>query len=278
MSYRVPGFSYPGGKVKLREWLVRYMPVSGGKYVEPFAGRGNVFWWAVHVLDYKEWWLNDPWTARWFEAIQRVDLQDIPKKLTLEIARDLYREAMDNRSVNDLAVAVEEKVMFAGGPGKSISGHWKIQPSMAGLVHRIRLARSILKQVRPRITDSDWLECGLDVLGSEDFVYLDPPYLGTTPGLYMNSEMDHGKLLHYLHTAPFLWMLSGYMSPMYMRFLGRPYAVRAMNVFLGLHSAGLPSHRVRYEYIWTNYTLDASGKATRKRLKMCRISKKRIGK
>lgn len=274
MGYTVPSFWYPGGKSRIREWLVSRMPLSGGKYVEPFAGRGSVFWLAVHMLDFREWWLNDPWTARWFEAIQRVDLQSIPSHLTRKFALHMYKEAMKNRDHNDLAVAIEGKVMFGGGPGKSISGHWKIQPSMSGLIGRLKVARSILKQIQVRVTGKDWRECGLEKLGGSDFVYLDPPYLGCTPGIYMAGELDHGELLRYLREAPFLWMLSGYMSPLYTRLLGEPYAARNKNVFLGLHSAGNPTHRKRLECIWTNYTIGSGGEVVRKRVGRGCIAKK----
>jgi hypothetical protein len=64
-----PTFGYPGGKAHLARTLVDLMPPSGRRYVEPFAGRGNVFW-VASELDYQEWHINDIRTASWFEAIR----------------------------------------------------------------------------------------------------------------------------------------------------------------------------------------------------------------
>jgi hypothetical protein len=65
-----PTFSYPGGKARMAKTIVALAPHSGRLYIEPFAGRGNVFWKAAGVLDYKEWQLNDIRTADWFESIR----------------------------------------------------------------------------------------------------------------------------------------------------------------------------------------------------------------
>jgi hypothetical protein len=65
-----PTFSYPGGKARMAMTIVALAPYSGRLYIEPFAGRGNVFWKAAGVLNYKEWQLNDIRTADWFESIR----------------------------------------------------------------------------------------------------------------------------------------------------------------------------------------------------------------
>ena len=54
-----PSFSYPGGKTRMAPYLIDLMPKSGKCYVEPFAGRGNVFFRAAEILDYDSYWLND---------------------------------------------------------------------------------------------------------------------------------------------------------------------------------------------------------------------------
>ena len=54
LKFKVPGFAYPGGKVRLRKWLVSMMPREGRRYIEPFAGRGNVFWLAACALRFRE--------------------------------------------------------------------------------------------------------------------------------------------------------------------------------------------------------------------------------
>lgn len=38
-----PYFVYRGGKARLRRFIIRWIPTYGSTYLEPFAGRGNVF-------------------------------------------------------------------------------------------------------------------------------------------------------------------------------------------------------------------------------------------
>jgi hypothetical protein len=45
-----PTFSYPGGKARMAKTIVAMAPPSGRLYVEPFAGRANVFWRAAGEL------------------------------------------------------------------------------------------------------------------------------------------------------------------------------------------------------------------------------------
>lgn len=56
---KTPSFRYMGGKARLASWLIGHFPKAGGRYVELFAGRGNVFFKARQSLDFKEWTLND---------------------------------------------------------------------------------------------------------------------------------------------------------------------------------------------------------------------------
>src|SRR5664280_3232407 len=65
----VPGFAYPGGKKRIRNSIVSFMPKSGSTYAEPFAGRAATFWLAATTLQFSNWWLNDLRTAPFFHAI-----------------------------------------------------------------------------------------------------------------------------------------------------------------------------------------------------------------
>jgi len=272
VAYRVPAFSYPGGKVKLREWLVRRMPVSGGKYVEPFAGRGNVFWLAVHMLDYREWWLNDPWTCRWFEAIQRVRILDIPYELTEVLSRMYLKRSVHDRETDDVAVALEDRIMYSGGTACGVSSMWKFCPSLTAWKKNLVRSRSILKSVHPRITDLDWKDCHLENLSGEDFVYLDPPYETAMDGIYWHDTVVHRDLLRYLLEAPHLWMVSGYISPLYTRYLGDPEGQKIIR--MSMHQQCVTNRGLtRNECIWTNYTIGADGKVLRKKLKQQKIRK-----
>lgn len=275
MSYRVPSFSYPGGKARIRERLVKMMPSSGRRYVEPFVGRGNVFWLAAHMLSYREWWLNDPWTARWLEAVLHVDLRKMPKKLTPVLAGMYRSRALSDRASDDMAVVLEVQTMWAGG-GTSINEHCK--PSLEGFMRRILDARRILQGMGAKITDKEWDRYGLEKLGGEDFVYMDPPYLGGHPPSYYHDTVDHLSLVRYLVDAPHLWMISGNPTQTYKAYLGEPEASWQVKRSLFRKRHIMKTTSLATECVWTNYTIEDDGSVTRKIMKRRRIRKKKLGK
>jgi hypothetical protein len=60
---------YAGGKGPLAPRIVSFLPRRGRIYLEPFAGRANIFWEAVHQgLKFDGWWSNDLQTHTFLEA------------------------------------------------------------------------------------------------------------------------------------------------------------------------------------------------------------------
>jgi site-specific DNA-adenine methylase len=52
---------YPGGKGRLAPRIVSLLPRRGRTYLEPFAGRGNIFWEAVQQgLKFDRWRTGKP--------------------------------------------------------------------------------------------------------------------------------------------------------------------------------------------------------------------------
>jgi hypothetical protein len=95
----MPTIAYPGGKARLAGKLTSFLPTRGRVYIEPFAGRGNLFWAAAERgLKFRRWWLNDIATAPFFAAIQELGNSiKVPPR-----SRDVYeryREA--NRLARD---------------------------------------------------------------------------------------------------------------------------------------------------------------------------------
>jgi hypothetical protein len=68
----IPAISYPGGKARMASTIVSYFPPCGDTYMEPFAGRGNVYWAAASTLQFNSWHLNDIRTAPFFSAVMAV--------------------------------------------------------------------------------------------------------------------------------------------------------------------------------------------------------------
>jgi site-specific DNA-adenine methylase len=101
----------------------------------------------------------------------------------------------------------------------------------------------------------DWSEC-LKGLGSDDFVYLDPPYFGTDVRSYSPRTVDFPALIQALKVARFKWVLSEYAHPMYLSAFGSPYAQRRVQVSVKVVNAAVKAtdgdtHAV--ESIWRNF-------------------------
>ncbi len=245
----LPTISYPGGKARLARTLVSLMPRQGRSYVEPFAGRGNVFWAAASSqLGFQQWELNDIRTAPFFEAVRDIgDTMEVPEKSREEYTR--HREAF--RRGDPKAILLEPYFTFNGdGYGRGLQG--KDGPTVAGYTRTLRACHRLLHTTNAIITDCDWTELGWSSLTPDDFVFIDPPYLGGDVRSYKENDLDHEDLVRLLKAAKFRWMLTEYAHELYFRELGQPFFIKDMQL-------NAPNFRVtrgkerRLECVWKNY-------------------------
>jgi hypothetical protein len=55
----------PGGKARLAQEIVALLPRLGRTYIEPFVGRGDLFWSAASAgLKYERWWKTSQTQSR----------------------------------------------------------------------------------------------------------------------------------------------------------------------------------------------------------------------
>ena len=110
MSITIP---YPGGKGRLARTMVSFLPKHGRTFVEPFVGKGNIFWEAASQgLEYRDWWLNDLATSRFFHAIKHAGHKlKVPTRSRTEYER--HREASISGDLN--AILLEPYLSFSGG-------------------------------------------------------------------------------------------------------------------------------------------------------------------
>ena len=216
--------------------------------------------------------MNDPWTARWLDAVRKVRIRDIPDKISRALLEFYWRNSTAVRETDHVAVALEPVLLWAGGdPAINPRGHRK---DLALFKKRLLRARSIMNALQPRITSRNWDCCGLDELGEKDFVYFDPPYMDATIGYY-RDKMDHRNLVRHLLEAPYLWMISGYTSPLYLRYLGPPEATKQIRRSVCITSRVDRAGSLSTECLWTNYSILDDGSVVRKRMRRRRILKKK---
>lgn len=239
-----PTIPYPGAKARMAPMLVSLMPTSGRTYMEPFVGRGNMFWTAALNLDFKQWHINDNATAPFFLAVQdRGHVIDVPERT---------RVAYDQQKVGYLegdpcAILLEPYLTFNGG-GYKRAGYGSSHGSTAsGYESTLRRCHSIMHMTRAKVTAFDWHRLRLDRLCHDDFVFLDPPYFGADVRAYTN-DFDFDGLVTVLRRARFRWMLTEYRQPFYVRAFGEP--VFQKTVQLACDGIGT---RQRVECVWTNF-------------------------
>jgi site-specific DNA-adenine methylase len=243
-----PSFAYPGGKHYLRKWIVSHFPQAGfTRYVEPFAGRGNVYFHArEHFESRPTFWLNDIATCDFFCTVAALNRDQIfrivgPGPFT----RETYDELRQHRGCAK-AILLEPCITYSGGGyGNGFRGGPKA-PTVGGFCEKLSIAADILREDRPTFTTWDYRYV-LDECGPGDFVYLDPPYKSADVRAYSADELNHADMVNRLRSANFRWALSEYDDPIYREAFGPPTSTRETALVV---SGNLMGRQSRMECLW----------------------------
>lgn len=241
-----PFFPYRGCKARLRKSIVRWTQIEGSSYVEPFAGRGNLFFLMKAFAKFKTWHLNDTQTIPFFEALLSYDGSPLPE-LTKEEAKNFYKR-------NDPLFQIMEPIIYwAGGLADmrcsptGARGHDLIEYRK-----RVLSAQKLLRGVE--FTNVDALQIMRRYLKDpKAFLYIDPPYLNANVGSYTDGMIDRVGMLKLLKRARFRWLLSEYYCQDIVDMFGEPLT-QIKNVIIN-PSPGGGSTRREVECLWSNYPM-----------------------
>lgn len=232
-----------GGKARLRKWLVSLMPQSCETYIEPFVGKGNVFYLSRNVIQAVSWTLSDI-DCRFLLALQQADFDMLPA----------YIERVDylrwKLAQNDaISILVEPRITFAGkGYAHGFSGSSGTHVGYSGLHYKPVCQAARLLLADATIIQRSW-EDTLASVNCADFVYLDPPYYGTQASY---NNIDHAALVNTLNQAKFKWLLSGYDNQLYsknLQFLRKLTCERNSEI----KSSNIGMRIPVIETVWMNY-------------------------
>jgi hypothetical protein len=216
-----PTIAYPGGKGRLAQEIVSFLPKSGRVYCEPFCGRGNLFWSAASSgLNYEKWWLNDLKTMPFFRAIREIGhVVEVPERSRAEFER---QRAASKRG-DPTALLLEPILSFrAGGYRSGFQSDNKGGVSPSGYQQTLRECHRIIGETKPRLTGLDWRQLNLEKLTEDDVVMLDPPYPNTDVRSFSPKTIDYNDLVDTLLRARYRWFLCGYAHAALER-LGEPF-------------------------------------------------------
>ncbi len=250
----MPKIPYPGGKARLAKQIISLLPREGRTYIEPFAGRGNLFWAAVEQgLKYERWHLNDIATAPFFEAIKSHGHKiKVPPRSRQEFEKQ--REAFQKS--DPTAILLAPHLSYSGGlfdggvKGGSGDGNDGGGVSSKGFENTLRECHQILHRTNPKITAVDWTLLGLEKLSSRDTVVIDAPYPHARVKTYSDATVNYEQLVDLLLKAKFKWIYCGYPHPLLNR-LGTPVWAKDMELLCVRMKTGSEE---RNECVWANFT------------------------
>jgi hypothetical protein len=252
-------FSYPGGKARLATKLCDQFPRSGKRFVDVFAGRGNLLWRAMQLLNYDSWWINDIRTAPFLETILTHGHTIVVPPRSRE---EYTRQKADYISRTPESILLEPYLTYSGGgfiwsgfrAGKWVEGGGRAGFDMrsagisqSGYQAMLLRAHQMLMCKDVEITKLDYKGV-LSQLGDDDFAYIDPPYADCDVRAYEGNDINHAELIEILKSAKFQWALSEYKNPIYIDAFGEPTWQQDRTITMG-RGTDRPK-RVRTECLW----------------------------
>jgi hypothetical protein len=257
---KVPGFRYRGGKYKLRRYICRFAPTKGNMFGEPFAGRANVFFLMKCYASFKSWWLNDIRTLPFFMSIQHYD----GHKLSWPTEEGYH----SRRIAGDNTLTFMEPALFWDGMtstkanGKTPTFCPRLEN---GKMYNLRLfRRTILRAQRILASGGvNYATCDavefIKLWGKDpdNFLYIDPPYLGADVDAYHEGMVDREGMLRAMKECKCRWLFSEYDVPDMREMFGPPGA-KIRKVRIEVPAAGGGNKKVKRlntECLWANYPL-----------------------
>lgn len=210
-----PTFKMHGSKARTAPWLTGIFPRKFRRWIEPFAGRGNVFF-RVHTsgLEFETARLNDIGTHEFLRSLRDYS-GDWSFVDPAPIDREVWRRWRDSPPSQERSLAESYVARFGDSfaCGPNTTCHRNIH-SRDHTIKRMRAAGEILRARGTEVTGLDWSNFLASVSpGADDLVYLDPPYDVTQRVHY--AGIDHEKFLRTCKELKSWVFISGYTSPIY---------------------------------------------------------------
>lgn len=209
---------YPGGKGRMGPWiaeLLRHNNISGGWYVEPYAGGCGAALFLLINGYVDRIVINDadPVIFSFWKAVTEQPDELIAKIKNTRVSMTAWRAQREilassaDHSQLDVAFATfflnrtNRSGILAGGVigGKGQSGDWKLgaRYNKEDLIERIRVIGKLSKRISVYGLDAiDLLDTIESTLPEKSLIYLDPPYFQKGAQLYRNyyCPNDHAAI------------------------------------------------------------------------------------
>jgi DNA adenine methylase len=223
---------YPGGKRRLAAVIIRLLAANGLKdihYAEPYAGGAAValsllrqeYAFVVHIND-----LSRAVYAFWFAVLnntealcRRIDRVEITMR-EWHKQRAIY-DRQDSAELDDLGFAAfflnrtNRSGIITGGVigGQQQTSNWKLDVrfNKVELIRRIREIARYRHRIRLYQLDAlQFTETIVPEIGSNCFLFYDPPYVESGDALYLNKYeiADHKRLARFVTRLSQPWVVT----------------------------------------------------------------------
>lgn len=223
---------YPGGKGRLGPWLaqlMRFNRISGGVYVEPYAGgagaamyllsQGYVDHIVINDVDrsiYCFWWsiLNE--SEKFISLVESTDvnIESWEKQRRIYGAQHLYDQVEIGFATFFLNRTNRSGILKGGViGGKNQDGPFLLNArfNKSDLIKRIRIISSLRRHISLYNDDArDMFGTVVRSLPDKSLVYLDPPYFHKGGQLYSNhyKRDDHEEIANFVNKIKTPWLVS----------------------------------------------------------------------
>jgi DNA adenine methylase len=254
-----PPLKTHGGKAYLADTLSYLAPPKFKTYIEPFLGGGAMFL-AISSNRYERAILNDldQGTINLWTTLQS-QLNELKRAITsLKYDEQTFKSFIGSTTAIGCYV---QRNMSRGGLGKTFAWSTRLRGGQPGdlnaWITKIKYLDLVHEKLNAKPTSlfcQDWrLIYPTD--HQNTFCYLDPPYLPSTrtsPNAYRHemSYQEHEALLQTISGSSTPTMLSGYMNPLYQRYLA---SWKSVVISMPNHSGQGETKQRREEVVWMNY-------------------------
>jgi site-specific DNA-adenine methylase len=251
---KVPTFKFHGSKCRIAKWIFSYVNFPVNDYYEPFAGRGNSFFYFATKFKYNNVFLNDKYMYYFLSALKNYsgNYQFVPDWIdrpTFERFRD-----MPDCLERDLAESFcAYNGTFYDGKGANITNSpqnsSKNKYSKKNTIERFKGANQLLKNVE--LTNSDYKDFLNRNFSENDLIYNDPPYLRSENSKLAKLTINHEELANILVKLNCKVIVSDYNNPIYDRVLSNFNKTQYKRASCGRNNNGTSNFAI--EQIWYNF-------------------------
>jgi len=249
----IPTFKFHGSKARIAKWIFSRVDFDVNNYYEPFAGRGNAFFYFAAKFGYGSAQLNDLYLANFLIALR--DYSGNYDFVPEWIDRDIFEKFKSMCNCHEKLLAESfcayNGTFYKTGANLTNSPDHpsKNKHGRTNTVKRMTLAKKLLNNVN--IYSMNYREFLDREFHKDDLVYCDPPYLGRTATSLVGKGIDHKLLAEILSKIDCKIILSGYDNAEYDRILSGFNKRSLVRSSCGRNSGG-NSHKA-IEWVWENF-------------------------